>query len=256
MSANESLFQQAADGWERLPGPILVTPEIVNAAKLCIQEAGKPNVDCGGLLEAAVVIDMHANATEVNLSETDAALQEAKYDDKSQLLRRPYFMRELKEKLDLHDTVGLIYIDLDGFKAVNDTLGHDVGDDVITIVGTTLNNETRSEDVLGATKDDLAGHLAGDEFVVLIDPNNQNITAASGNGRSSRKATQEEAAEIIEGVAARIKNAIGKSLQDDERLEAMNLGVSMGIVVSNPGETAEALLGRADAAMYVDKRAK
>ena len=57
--------------------------------------------------------------------------------------------------------VSVVFIDLDGFKAVNDELGHDVGDEVLVAVGRRLSRTVRSDDALG--------RWGGDEFVVVMD---------------------------------------------------------------------------------------
>jgi diguanylate cyclase (GGDEF)-like protein len=116
--------------------------------------------------------------------------------------------------------MALIAIDLDGFKAVNDQLGHLRGDEVLRSVGARLRQAVRAHD--------LVARQGGDEFCVL----------APETGRPS---AQELAARVTAAVA---------SIDIDGR----TLGASVGIAVfPDDGETAEELLGHADAQL---RRAK
>ena len=67
--------------------------------------------------------------------------------------------------------VSVVFIDLDGFKAVNDELGHDVGDEVLVAVGRRLTRTVRSDDVVG--------RWGGDEFIVVMDGGEQAIRSLS-----------------------------------------------------------------------------
>lgn len=116
--------------------------------------------------------------------------------------------------------VGLCFIDLDGFKQVNDTRGHDAGDRLIKAIANRLRHTVRICD--------LAARIGGDEFVVLLD-------GVDG---------QEQA----EAIARRIH--AGLTVPDDD---LATCGASVGVAVSVPGDTASTLLRRADAAMYAAK---
>jgi diguanylate cyclase (GGDEF)-like protein len=79
-------------------------------------------------------------------------------------LNRRGFEERFDEELDRANRRGaplsIAIVDLDGFKALNDTLGHAAGDELLTWVGTTLDDTTRAHDVVG--------RLGGDEFIVLL----------------------------------------------------------------------------------------
>ena len=123
--------------------------------------------------------------------------------------------------------VSVVFVDLDGFKAVNDTAGHRAGDQVLAEAGRRIAQSARVDDVVA--------RWAGDEFVVLCE-----------RVRSPGDA---------EGIAARIVAACsapfaypGGSLQ---------LAASVGVATTGPGvETGEQLVDLADAAMYVVKRSE
>lgn len=119
-------------------------------------------------------------------------------------------------------SVGLLFCDLDDFKHVNDSAGHTVGDVVLVEVA------HRLQGLLAPG--DLAARLGGDEFVLL--------RPRVGPGEA-------------EALAADVIDQVCRPVEVDG--QAYAVGVSIGIVHSRPGETAEELLRDADAAMYAAK---
>lgn len=120
----------------------------------------------------------------------------------------------------------LFYIDLDNFKQVNDTHGHQTGDEALLDVAALLKEQVRAVD--------LAARLGGDEFALFID----------GMDRESA----ERKAELLLEAAERLRGYSG----DADHL----LGISLGVAIYNPqtGESLDSLFRRADAAMYDAKR--
>lgn len=119
----------------------------------------------------------------------------------------------------------VMFFDLDGFKIVNDTLGHDFGDFLLQDVAQKLTKATR--------EDDLVARFGGDEFAAII--------------------TNLDANHHIETVAKRCLNAIGTSVEKDGQIA--NFGVSIGIAICpDHGTTAEEILKQADKAMYKAKK--
>ena len=125
------------------------------------------------------------------------------------------------------DTLALLFVDLDGFKSVNDGLGHAAGDDLLQSVASTLRGRLRRTDLLA--------RLGGDEFLVALtglDP----TTAA------------EEAQRVAGELAAALRVPI--DLRDQE----VAVGASVGVAVyPADGESFEALLHAADLHMYARK---
>jgi len=121
----------------------------------------------------------------------------------------------------------MFIIDLDQFKAVNDSLGHAIGDKVIKAIGNRLAFNHRSEDFLG--------RLGGDEFVLVMSMNRD-------DPQSAALQTYNNATTLIELVAAQLK--VDK--------HQFNLSASIGITVFNygGGQSSEDILRQADIALY------
>ena len=122
--------------------------------------------------------------------------------------------------------VTLMFLDLDGFKAVNDNLGHDIGDELLQIVAQKLLEQVRLADTVA--------RLGGDEFVILLD----------------NPANKEEVARI----AARIIATVNIPMNIGGKLASV--GVSIGIAMHpTDGHTTAQLIKSADTAMYAAKEA-
>jgi diguanylate cyclase (GGDEF)-like protein len=119
--------------------------------------------------------------------------------------------------------VGVLYVDLDGFKTVNDTWHHAVGDEVLRIVADRLADVIRPEDTVA--------RFGGDEFVVLC----EELTDAAD----------------ARLVAERILRAVARPIT--HRAGRCRLGASIGVVLADGHTGAEALIERADRAMYAAK---
>jgi diguanylate cyclase (GGDEF)-like protein len=154
--------------------------------------------------------------------------RQATTDDLTGLPNRRHLGRSLDAQLEaarLRGTsVALLLIDLDGFKELNDTLGHRAGDLVLEQIGPRLRAVLRSTD-------DLA-RLGGDEFAVVL----SEADDAEAVGRRIRQAL--EAGLTVDGIDVRIGASIGIALFPEH------------------GEDAETLLQRADVAMYQAKAAR
>lgn len=120
----------------------------------------------------------------------------------------------------------LLFIDLDGFKQVNDELGHDIGDELLKEVAQCLNQRVRSTD--------LVARLAGDEFVILLEDLHNEAEAQQ--------------------VAEQIRQSISCPMMLNGH--QVTVGASIGITFYHKGcnLTGEALLQKADRAMYRVKK--
>ena len=148
------------------------------------------------------------------------------HDPLTELPNRALFNQRLEEAVSEGRSVALLFVDLDDFKSINDSLGHDCGDELLVGVANRLTGCLRPDDV--------AARLGGDEFTVLI------------GGISS----PEEAQAVARRVAERLRSPFslgGRTLR---------VGASIGLALADPGDrSAEDLLRKADTAMYDAKHA-
>jgi len=155
--------------------------------------------------------------------------QLAHFDALTHLPNRRLFFDRLAQAITMakrkHQSIVLMYLDLDGFKLINDTLGHHVGDLLLEEVAQRLRQSVRESDTLA--------RLGGDEFTLLLADANKD--------------------ESVELVARKIIDAIGKpfNLEGHE----LHVGVSIGIASYPEAVTARTLLVTADKAMYAAKAA-
>lgn len=159
----------------------------------------------------------------------------AYYDPLTTLPNRRLLLERLKHTLDLsarNEREGaLMFLDLDNFKALNDTLGHDIGDLLLQQVARRLEGCVREGDTVA--------RLGGDEFVVMLE------------GLSEQP---HEAAVQAEIVAGKILNVLNKPYQlaEHEYLSTPSIGVTL---FSNHYESMDELFKQADIAMYQSKKA-
>ncbi len=148
------------------------------------------------------------------------------------LLNRRAFMEELERALQRSRRNGfqgaIFFVDLNNFKAVNDTHGHDVGDGVLSRLSEILRNAARSYDFVA--------RLGGDEFALWF----ENI---------DKQTARRRATEILRSC---------RHLEEFSGSPAKKLGLSIGIAMDQPNsvETSDGLLKRADAAMYRAKHSR
>jgi diguanylate cyclase (GGDEF)-like protein len=148
----------------------------------------------------------------------------ARYDELTALPNRVNFRDEIERLLavphDAEQLSALLFVDLDQFKQVNDTLGHPCGDQLLCAVADRLRAMLRPEDFVA--------RFGGDEFVVF----QQNIRS------------NEEAAHL----ARRIVDHLSERYKIDNHL--VEIGASVGIAMASPDVSADTLLKNADMALY------
>ncbi len=149
----------------------------------------------------------------------------ATVDSLTQLPNRMAFQEFLSQVLKQDYALAVLFIDLDGFKTVNDSLGHDIGDKLLKKVAERLKASVDPSDYVA--------RLSGDEFTVIL----------------FDAVTQEKACMVAKKLISAINEAF---IIDDQNLY---LGASIGISLApNQGNEASSLLTKADTAMYRAKR--
>ncbi len=162
------------------------------------------------------------------LRDAEARLRhQAFHDALTGLANRALFAERVAEALGhgSPESVAVLYLDLDGFKLVNDTLGHDAGDELLTVAAQRIRDCLRHGDV--------AGRLGGDEFAVLL------VDLAGPDGAAA--------------IAERLRVMLREPIRIGERDCVVH--ASIGTALGSADADHESLLRRADLAMYAAKSA-
>jgi diguanylate cyclase (GGDEF)-like protein len=155
---------------------------------------------------------------------TQSALRDPLTDTGNRIAMDQTLEREIEMSRRHLMPLSLLMLDIDHFKNVNDSYGHNAGDEVLKAVATAIKNQLRNVDMVF--------RFGGEEFLILL--SNTTREAAAMVGERLRMAAQAE------------------EYQADGN--AIELTVSLGCSTLLPGESAESLLRRADSALYVAKR--
>ena len=180
--------------------------------------------ELGGTRYVGVLTDISS------FKEREAAMWRRAHHDaltglSNRVLLQERLSRAIKEARRHGDLVGLLYIDLDEFKPVNDTWGHDAGDHLLCEVARRMQSIMRETDTVS--------RLGGDEFAVLI----------------ARPASRAD----IDTVADKLRHEFARPV--DWRGHDLTIKASIGVAVyPEDGEAAEELLEVADRVMYAEKR--
>ena len=143
------------------------------------------------------------------------------------LPNRRGFMRQLEGTIDrvsrYDDSAAMLFVDIDGLKMINDTFGHQAGDEALTLVAQMLSE--------GVRKSDCVARLGGDEFGILLE-------------RVDETSALETADRLVDMIAGSEFCFQGTCLP---------LSVAIGLTVIEPHDQADAFVARADLAMYREK---
>lgn len=156
--------------------------------------------------------------------------QQAHYDQLTSLANRSLLQERLqllvKESLENSKKFGVLFLDMDCFKEVNDTLGHDAGDALLVHAARILLNETR--------KTDTVARFGGDEFIILID----NISDIS----------------VLTHIASKLVSSISEPFEIKH--QTLHVTTSIGIsIYPDDGNDFNTLIKSADLALYKAKAA-
>ena len=184
-------------------------------------------------LERKRLVDRERQKTE-ELERTLSLLEQAQdqlqlqasRDALTGLANRRTVEAQLEARVKRGDPFTAIYIDLNGFKAINDTYGHASGDDILRQVGHRLRASFRATDTIG--------RWGGDEFVAFVD------------GDQTEARTH----------MTRVRNAMRETFLIDSVPQGIVLSAAVGAATRRPNDSASELLHRADFAMYEEKLRK
>ncbi|MBK7950152.1 MAG: EAL domain-containing protein [Deltaproteobacteria bacterium] len=219
--------------------PVLIGNRLYGVFELFDHPGRSVSATTGELLERLGGIV--GQAVEKRLAE-ERVRRFAYRDDLTGLPNRQHFHQLLRAAVSLASRserrMALLFLDLDGFKKVNDTLGHEVGDKLLAEVASRFAKVVRVSDHLGRPSEETPGpassisRLGGDEFTVLLSEIHQPIDAAL----------------VADRLLATLEQPITLSGQD------LFMATSIGIAVfPDDGADAESLIRNADAAMYFAK---
>ena len=179
------------------------------------------------LCHQATVSAANANTHELLLAAEARLRHQAFHDDLTGLANRALFADRVRHALRRHlrgdRRVAVLFVDLDGFKLVNDRLGHDAGDELLVGIARRWSH---------ACARDTAARLGGDEFAVLLEELHEGAHA--------------------EAMAERIRSALAAPIH--VRGWQFTVRASIGLAAAEAEASHEELLRRADLAMYTAKR--
>ncbi len=151
----------------------------------------------------------------------------ANFDALTRIYNRRFITKAIEHLSDKNrrsagnDSFSLILLDIDNFKQINDTLGHNVGDEVLNRIASILNQQLRKEDI--------AARWGGEEFLLLL-----------------RRTNVEQAYLVAE--------KIRQIISGTNFIHNIKVTVSVGIVEKNESDSIRALIHRVDAMLYYSKR--
>ena len=156
------------------------------------------------------------------------------YDPLTNLPNRRLLLDRLKQAISTTVRTkqfgALIYIDLDNFKTINDTMGHTIGDQLLEIVSTRLVQCVRESDSVA--------RMGGDEFVILLEGLGKNIEIAATDARN---------------LAEKILAVLGFDFQLDNYLCQVTSSIGIALFSGDRNDTVEDVLKQSDLAMYEAK---
>ena len=210
-------------------------PMMTRRAMLCINSSGE--TFNARISIASVTIDgqLFGVATIQDFSLLQAELEQLKIDSNQDALTELYNRRYL-QKIILPEGrlmrtwqhIGVIYMDLNKFKPLNDLYGHDIGDTVLSVIAKRLKSSIRF--------DDLAFRVGGDEFLVLL-----NISMEKNKNKTMLQ--------VIE----KIRKEVVKSIKIEHLDVSVGLSAGYGIYPDH-GDDFEDIIKQADQAMYLAKK--
>jgi diguanylate cyclase (GGDEF)-like protein len=165
-----------------------------------------------------------------NLNMRDVLKMQSVRDPLTGLFNRRYMEesleRELRRAVRKNASLGILMIDVDHFKSLNDTFGHEAGDAVLRSLGMLLQNHFRAEDIVC--------RYGGEEFTVILPD-------------TGKEAARQRSSELCQAVKQMLVQHRGMPLR--------SISLSIGVAIFREhGTTAASLIGAADSALYMAKQ--
>jgi len=194
-------------------------------ARIPIHVRTSPLKDSSGNIIGAIEV-FRDNTGNARMAERLAKMEElALLDPLTSLPNRRYLQTQIYAHLEefrrAHWVFGILFIDIDDFKVINDRHGHDTGDRVLKMVAKTLDVNSRFFDAVG--------RWGGEEFVAII----HNIQAKA-----------------LKDIAERFRMLVEQST-----LASLQVTISIGGTLASPGDDTDSVVNRADSSMYKAKQA-
>jgi diguanylate cyclase len=202
---------------------IAATPVVVGTRLLLGDDVDGLLLVVGGTVVAALVMVRIGQLSAARTRAERALRFEASHDHLTGLPNRREFLDQLSDELRHTQHCVILFCDLDGFKSVNDRLGHDAGDELLVEVARRLRACVRQGDVVS--------RFGGDEFLILL---------------------RDQAPSVVTTVCNRIADALAHPILVQS--EPVSIGASVGIAIGTGEADADGLVRRADRAMYEAKR--
>lgn len=152
-------------------------------------------------------------------------LEKVAYDNLMGIYNREYLDLYLKQKLEgaeaLGEIFGVLFVDVDKFKDVNDTYGHQVGDEILKLIARTISGNVRSNDIVG--------RYGGDELMILLAVDSK---------------------ELLKKLSEKLR-----VLVDNSFYERVSPSITIGASLYQDGDSVLTIVKRADDALYQAKKA-
>jgi diguanylate cyclase (GGDEF)-like protein len=196
----------------------------------------KKNLNLGHLRRVIQNNITRSKRVETLLKERNSLLLKSHYDSLTGLANRYYITKTLQQPCsnNINNHSSILFLDLDGFKNINDKYGHSIGDEILKQVATRL--------VKSVQETDIVARLGGDEFLIYLQPNDSHTDTHL----------------ITSVIATRIIHSINQpfiiNFEDSNDQKIINLTISIGIAIyPEHSKDYEQLIKLADQSMYLAK---
>lgn len=200
-----------------------------NGHRVPVTVKSMPLYDQSGNIIAAVEVFTDSRYRQDHYEENRKLKQELVKDPLTDIFNRRYldfFLTNIKQEAEeFNATFGVLFIDIDHFKNINDTYGHNTGDEVLKMIASTLKSNLRGEDIVG--------RWGGEEFIAVI-----------------KNVNQKELAHIAE----KLRILCEASLYESQEYGILKVTVSIGGSIYHDKEEIDTLIARADDMMYQAKQ--